>query len=60
MKQLGIHLLACSCITCPHKNSKNNFITQIEKSRGTETSENIDVISYYRELSKSYPEISDI
>ena len=58
MKKLGILLLALSCLTCQQKNSNNNFITQFEKSGGTETSEYIDVISYYKELSNSYPEIS--
>jgi hypothetical protein len=58
MKKLGILLLALSCLTCQQKNSNNNFITQFEKSGGTETSEYIDVISYYKQLSNSYPEIS--
>ena len=58
MKKLGILLLALTCLTCQQKNSNNTFITQFEKSGGTETSEYIDVISYYKELSNSYPEIS--
>ena len=58
MKKLGILLLALTCLTCQQKNSNNTFITQFEKSGGTETSEYIDVISYYKELSNSYSEIS--
>ena len=58
MKKLGILLLALTCLTCQQKNSNNTFITQFEKSGGTETPEYIDVISYYKELSNSYPEIS--
>jgi hypothetical protein len=58
MKKLGILLLALTCLTCQQKNNNNTFITQFEKSGGTETPEYIDVISYYKELSNSYPEIS--
>jgi hypothetical protein len=58
MKKLGILLLALTCLTCQQKNNNNTFITQFEKSGGTETPEYVDVISYYKELSNSYPEIS--
>ena len=58
MKKLGILLLALTCLTCQQKNNNNTFITQFEKSGGTETPEYIDVVSYYKELSNSYPEIS--
>ena len=44
---------------CQQENSNNkDFTTQFEKSEGTETPEYKDVISYYKELSDAYSEIS--
>ena len=58
MKKISILLLAITFSMCQQKKSDNNFITQFEKTGGTETPEYIDVISYYKKLSNSYSEIS--
>lgn len=49
-----ILLLSCQS----QKDTSNNFTTTFEKSNGTETPEYQEVISYYKNLANSYPEIS--
>ena len=56
MKKIFLLLITVLFTTCQHHN--NTFITQFEKSRGTETSEYADVINYFKELSSTYPELS--
>ena len=57
MKKIFLLLITVLFSTCqPHDN--NNFITQFEKSGGTETSQYTDVINYFKELSSTYPELS--
>ena len=57
MKKIFLLLITVLFSTCqPHDN--NTFITQFEKSGGTETSQYTDVINYFKELSSTYPELS--
>ena len=57
MKKIFLILITVLFSTCqPHDN--NTFITQFEKSGGTETSQYTDVINYFKELSSTYPELS--
>mgnify|MGYP000474693472 CR=1 FL=1 len=58
MKKIIIFLFVISVASCNQQKSSDYFITQFEKSEGTETPEYVDVINYYKELSKSYSEIS--
>tara|TARA_R110001632_G_scaffold78771_2_gene176553 strand:- start:2098 stop:3846 length:1749 start_codon:yes stop_codon:yes gene_type:complete len=59
MKKIYILFLAITFMMCQQENSSNkDFTTQFEKSGGTETPEYKDVISYYKELSDAYSEIS--
>ena len=51
MKKVFLLLITVLFTTCQQHNN-NTFITQFEKSGGTETSEYIDVINFYKELSK--------
>jgi len=57
MKKVFLLLITVLFTTCQQHNN-NTFITQFEKSGGTETSEYIDVINFYKELSNTYSEIS--
>ena len=57
MKKIFLLLITVLFSTCqPHDN--NTFITQFEKSGGTETSQYTDVINYFKELSSTYLELS--
>ncbi|MFY0630150.1 MAG: hypothetical protein JXR05_07190 [Flavobacteriaceae bacterium] len=58
MKNSYILLLAILFVACQQNNSNKDFTTQFEKSEGTETPEYADVITYYKELSDAYSEIS--
>ena len=57
MKKIFLLLITVLFTTCQHHNN-NTFITQFEKSGGTETSQYADVINYFKELSSTYPELS--
>ena len=57
MKKVFLLLITVLFSTCQQHNN-NTFITQFEKSGGTETSEYIDVINFYKKLSNTYSEIS--
>ena len=59
MKKISILFLAMTCMMCQQETPSNkDFTTQFEKSGGTETPEYKDVISYYKDLSDTYSEIS--
>lgn len=58
MRNIYILLLAVLFAACQQNNTNKDFTTLFEKSGGTETPEYADVISYYKELSDTYPEIS--
>ena len=58
MKKIIIFLFVISVASCVQQKPSDYFITQFEKSEGTETPEYVDVINYYKELSKSFSEIS--
>ena len=58
MKKISILLIALTFVMCQEEKSDKDFTTQFEKSNGTETPEYKDVISYYKDLSDSYSEIS--
>ncbi|MEN8857524.1 MAG: M14 family metallopeptidase [Flavobacteriaceae bacterium] len=59
MKKISFLFLAMTCMMCQQETPSNkDFITQFEKSGGTETPEYKDVISYYKDLSDTYSEIS--
>ena len=58
MKNIYILLLTVLLAACQQNNTNKDFTTLFEKSGGTETPEYADVISYYKELSDTYSEIS--
>ena len=58
MKKIIFFLFVISVASCNQQKPSNYFITQFEKSEGTETPEYVDVINYYKELSNAYSEIS--
>ncbi len=58
MKKIIIFLIAFACVKCQQKKTVPVFLTQFEKSSGTETAEYKDVISFYKQLSNSYSEVS--
>ncbi len=59
MKRLILLCFAIGFAACQQQGANDkDFITQFEKSGGTETPEYADVISYYQELADSYSEIS--
>jgi len=59
MKKISILFLAMTFMMCQQETPSNkDFTTQFEKSGGTETPEYKDVISYYKDLSDTYSEIS--
>ena len=57
MKKIFLLIITVLFSTC-QPNDNNTFITQFEKSGGTETSQYTDVINYFKELSSTYPELS--
>ena len=52
MKKIIFFLFVISVASCNQQKPSDYFITQFEKSEGTETPEYVDVINYYKELSK--------
>lgn len=60
MKKVILLLIGCLIIACnqEQKNKSTDFTTLFEVSEGTETPEYPEVISYYQELTDTYPEIS--
>jgi hypothetical protein len=58
MKKIIFFLFVISVASCNQQKPSDYFITQFEKSDGTETPEYVDVINYYKELSNVYSEIS--
>ncbi|MBL4604171.1 MAG: M14 family metallopeptidase [Flavobacteriaceae bacterium] len=58
MKNIYTLLLTILFVGCQQNNSNKDFTTQFEKSGGTETPEYGEVISYYKELSDAYSEIT--
>ncbi len=58
MKKTLTILITLLFLNCQQDSSDKDFTTQFEKSGGTETPEYQDVISYYKELSDTYSEIS--
>lgn len=58
MKKIIFFLFVISVASCNQQKPSDYFITQFEKSEGTETPEYVDVINYYKELSNAYSEIS--
>lgn len=60
MKKITLLFLAIAIFSCQssQEGKRTDFTTQFETSKGTETPEYKDVISYYKDLSNAYPEIS--
>ena len=59
MKQLTYLLLIFIIISCTSKEATTtNFTTLFETSKGTETPEYTEIIQFYKNLAKSYSEIS--
>lgn len=59
MKRYILLCLAISFAACQQQGSSDkDFTTLFEKSKGTETPEYADVVTYYAELADSYSEIS--
>ena len=60
MKKITILLFAFTIFACTTSDKKEtkNFTTLFETSKGTETPEYRDVISYYKDLTDTYSEIS--
>lgn len=58
MKQILLFFIAFSLVMCEQRTSNHHFMTHFEKSGGVETPVYGEVISFYRELSSTYQEIS--
>lgn len=60
MPKFILTLILATCIFSCNKStdSNNDFTTLFETSKGTETPEYNEVISYYKNLASAYPEIS--
>ncbi|MCR8666570.1 M14 family metallopeptidase [Aestuariibaculum sp. M13] len=60
MPRFILLLIIASClISCNKSSDRNNdFTTRFETSKGTETSEYNEIISFYKDLSNAYSEIS--